>query len=111
MPRVAYQVTIEVDPDVEQAWNEWHSAEHVRDILLMPGFLGATKYRDESPAFDGWVRYVCRFELESREALTGYLASSAPLREEHQRRYGETTRVSRQILVEVGTYEVQAVTT
>lgn len=103
MARVAYNVTIEVDPEVEAAWNEWHAGVHLPEILAQPGFVEATRYRDESPCFDGWVRYVCRYDLESREALAAYLRGpeSARIRADHEAHWGRTTRVSRQILVEV----------
>src|SRR5688500_17302587 len=103
MPRVAYCVTIEVDPEVEEAWNRWHAEVHVREVLAEPGFLGATRYRDASPCFDGWARHVCRYDLESWSALDAYPreARSAELRADHQARWGATTRVSRQVLVEL----------
>src|SRR5687767_249920 len=103
MPRTAYCVTVEVAPEVEESWNQWHAEVHVPEVLAEPGFLGATRYRDESPCFDGWVRYVCRYDLESREALDAYLRwpVSARLRGDHTAYWGTVTRVARQILVEV----------
>jgi hypothetical protein len=103
MTPVAYVVTIEVDPSVETAWNDWHARVHLPDVLSQPGFRSATRYRDESPCFDGWVRYVCRFDLESRAALGAYLngRESARLRADHAERWHQVTRVARQILVEL----------
>src|SRR5262245_648059 len=102
MMRVAYTVTIEVAPAVEAEWDRWHSEVHIPEILAQPGFLGATKYRDESPCFDDWVRYVCRYDVESGEALAAYLrgSESARIRADHDTRWRTTTRVSRQTLVE-----------
>lgn len=102
MSLAVYVVTIEVAPDAEERWNEWHGAHHVPAILREPGFLGARKFRAAETTPDGWVRYVMHFELESLEALQRFLETgSKRLRQEHVDQFGSVTRVSRQILVEM----------
>jgi antibiotic biosynthesis monooxygenase (ABM) superfamily enzyme len=102
MSHAVYVVTIEVAPEAEQRWNEWHGAHHVPAVLREPGFLGARKFRAADLAPDGWIRYVMHFELESLEALQRFLETgSQRLRQEHVELFGTVTRVSRQSLVEV----------
>ncbi len=103
MPRVAYVVSIEVVPEAEAAWSAWYARVHAPAVAAEPGFLGATLYRDESPSADGWTRFVCRFDVDSRPALHDYLQgpASVHLRADHEARWGKVTRVARQILVEV----------
>jgi hypothetical protein len=103
MAAVAYVVTIEVAPEIVDEWSRWLDAEHVPALLAQPGFVSATRYRDESIAFDGWTRYVVRYDVDSRDALRAYHASSeaARLRADHDARWGSNARVSRQVWIEM----------
>jgi len=104
MPHVLYMVTVDVSPANEAAWNNWHARHHMPDILQQPGFVGARKYVEPSPLTDGWSRYVIFYELESPEAVNAYQQSEAAkrLRADHERHFGDRTRVSRRVLHEVG---------
>lgn len=98
-----YRVTIEVAPDAEAAWNAWHEAHHVPELLVLPGFLGATKWRDAAPGAGGWARYVVEYRLTDAAALEAYVSGpdAQRLRADHEARFGATTRASRQLLARV----------
>ena len=98
---VLYMVAGEIAPDVEAAWDEWNTAHHLADVLREPGFLGASKYRLEGDAPDGFKRWLIVYEMESREALEAYLTGDAVkrLRRDHTSRFGERTRLSRSIAI------------
>ena len=97
-----YRVTIEVAPQAEQAWASWHAAEHMTAVLRQPGFLGATRWKDQERSPDGWARYVVHYRAASVAAIEAYRASAvaARLRDEHDGKYGAVTRVSRSVLAE-----------
>jgi hypothetical protein len=96
---VLYGVMVEVDPKEEAAWNEWHTRQHIPDVLAQPGFLHATKYRLDTTNGD-WSQYLTAYELVSREALDAYLQGEAVsrLRADHYAHFGHCTRLSRMIL-------------
>jgi quinol monooxygenase YgiN len=104
---VLYVVTIEVSPGSEAAWNEWHN-HHVAEVLREPGFLSCRKWRDTATTEDGWVRYVCHYELTGAEALERYFASDAArrLRADSDLKFGYVTRPRRQVYSEVARFEL-----
>lgn len=110
MKPALYIVTIEVSPGSEAAWNEWHEKVHVPEVLREPGFLSCRKWRDTATAEDGWVRYVCHYELTGVEAVERYAASDAAkrLRAESDLKFGYVTRARRQVYSEVARFEVDA---
>jgi len=95
-----YRVTIEVAPEVEQAWARWMTEEHVAAVLRQPGFLGATQWKDQERAADGWVRYVLHYRTATVAAIQAYQTSdeATRLRADYTARYGKTTRVTRSVL-------------
>ena len=97
-----YRVTIEVAPVIEEAWARWHAADHIPDVLRQPGFLGATRWKEQERAADGWVRYVVHFRADSVAALEAYQSSAEAvrLRDTHTARYGKVTRLSRLVLAD-----------
>ena len=107
MKPALYAVTIEVSPGSETAWNEWHN-RHVPEVLREPGFLSCRKWRDTATAEDGWVRYVCHYELTGTDAVERYFASDAAkrLRADSDMRFGYVTRHRRQVYNEVARFEV-----
>ncbi len=107
MKPALYVVTIEVAPGSEAEWNTWHEQVHIPEVLREPGFLGCRKWRDTATADEGWVRYVCTYELTELGALERYAASDAAkhLRAESDRKFGYVTRIRRQVLTEVARFE------
>lgn len=107
MKPALYIVTIEVAPGSEAAWNEWHE-HHIPEVLRQPGFVSCRKWRDTAAAEDGWVRYVCHYELTGLEAFERYAASDAAkrLRADSDQKFGYVTRLRRQVLSEVSHYEL-----
>lgn len=99
---VLYAVLAEVDPKEESAWNDWHTRQHIPDLLAQPGFVRATKYKLDTSNGD-WSQYLVFYEVASREALDVYLHGEAVtrLRADHYARFGHCTRLSRMILTPV----------
>ena len=64
--RFLLHVTVDIDPQVEDEWNEWYNQKHIPEILLCPGFLNARRYRRVGPQ---GTRYLAIYEMESAAAV------------------------------------------
>jgi heme-degrading monooxygenase HmoA len=97
-----YRVTIEVAPVIEESWARWHAADHMPDVLRQPGFLGATRWKEQERAADGWIRYVVHYRADSVKAIEAYRSSAEAVRvrDDHTNRYGNVTRLTRTVLAE-----------
>jgi len=104
MPHALYIVHLEIDPAAESAWESWMFSHHVPEVVKLGSFLRARRLRDEARAPDGWHRWTLIYEAASRAVIDGYLTGPhlPRIRQEHTERFGATTRISRQILVEAG---------
>ena len=64
--RLYFATGVDIDPAVEDEFNEWYDTDHLPSVVACPGFLWGCRYRvdhRDSPRY--WVVY----EVESREAL------------------------------------------
>ncbi len=112
MKPALYIVTVEVAPGSEADWNAWHEQVHIPEVLREPGFLSCRKWRDTTPAEDGWARYVCHYELTGLDAVEQYASSDAArrLRADSDQKFGYVTRARRQVLAEVARFETDSET-
>jgi hypothetical protein len=49
----------------EDAWNAWYDGKHIPDLLTVPGFLSATRYRERGPK----RRYLAAYEISSPDVF------------------------------------------
>jgi hypothetical protein len=61
-----FVVAAEIDPAVENAWNEWYNKVHLPEITACPGFRRSARYVSE---LGGGRHYVAIYELDGPEAL------------------------------------------
>jgi hypothetical protein len=96
---IIYEVNLFVRRDVEVAFRAWLDA-HVREIVALPGFTGASVFdRIEPPgAADEFV--VCtQYRLIDAAALETYLREHAPrMRGDGLARFGDAFRAERRVL-------------
>lgn len=105
--RVIYIVKAEVNPENEKAWDDWHTQQHIPDVLAAHrGFIRAHKYKIDTPE-GGWSQYLVMYEMDSRESLDEYLNGEevARLRAAHYAHFGNCTRLSRMILTATATID------
>lgn len=100
--QAVYRVTIEVAPEAESTWVKWMADEHIPAVLRVGRFLGATRWKDQEHAADGWARYVVHYRAESVAVIQTYQRSpeTAGLRDDYTARFGKLTRVTRSVLGE-----------
>ena len=67
-------VTADVDPAHEEEWRRWYTESHVPNLLSIPGYELAARFRAvDHPALEGvntGPRYLAVYECESREAIS-----------------------------------------
>lgn len=63
-----YVVTSDIDPGLEAKFNAWYDAEHIVELLAVPGFLSARRFR----AINGSPKYLAVYDLEQPEVLDTY---------------------------------------
>jgi len=63
-----YAVTSDVDPALDPAFNHWYDGEHVVELLAVPGFTAARRFR----AIEGAPRYLAVYDLAEIEVLESY---------------------------------------
>ena len=56
---------------VEDQFNEWYNEVHLKDVLAIPGIVGATRYKRDS-AETALTPYLALYELEA-ESLADVL--------------------------------------
>jgi len=56
----------EVDPDIEDDFNEWYFREHIPERTMVPGLSRGRRYRAEA----GSPRYMAFYEAASMDVLT-----------------------------------------
>ncbi len=66
LPQFLLVTESQVDPKVEDAWNDWYDNVHLPEITGCPGFVSSTRYVAE----DGDTRrYLALYELEDLSAV------------------------------------------
>lgn len=83
MKAVLVVLTNPGSPEMENAYNDWYTNVHVPDVLEVPGYVSAVRYR----AFPSWQpvpqRYLTIYDLEVTDA-----AHVQRISDEHMRRIG-----------------------
>lgn len=78
MPKGVFVVqSSPLDAEHEQAFNDWYTGEHIPEVLAVPGFVGARRYRVTDPNADGHP-YLTVYEIEADDVR-------APLKEVFRR--------------------------
>lgn len=97
--RVVYEVNVEVDAAIHEAYRAW-LRDHVAEMLALPGFSGAKVFDVlEPPPSAGRVGLCVQYALKDREALDDYLREHAPrMRADGVARFGDRFVATRRVL-------------
>lgn len=88
---VPYEITAVVREDLQIAYEQFMTEQHVPDVLATGEFAGSSFARSEPG------RYRIRYEAWNREALDRYLAEHAPrLRQHFLQTFPEGIEVTRE---------------
>lgn len=58
-------VMADIDPAIEQNFNQWYEQEHLTERMEIPGFIRARRFT----AIEGSPKYLALYDLESPEVL------------------------------------------
>ena len=96
---VLYEVNVELDADIADAYRLWLAA-HVVEICALPGFLGSRVFAVHDPVpVDGRIALCVQYALRDQLALEDYLREHAPrLRADGIQRFGDRFRATRRVL-------------
>lgn len=96
---IIYEVNLFVKRDIEAAFRTWLDA-HVREIIALPGFTGASVLERIEPPGETDEFVVCtQYRLTDATALETYLREHAPrMRGEGVARFGDSFRAERRVL-------------
>jgi len=102
---IVYEVNVFVRREIEPAYRAWLDG-HVREIVALPGFLGAQVFeRREPPAAEGEFAVCMQYQLRDAQALQDYLREHAPrLRADGMARFGDKFRAERRVLEPAARY-------
>ncbi|HZM44981.1 MAG TPA: hypothetical protein VFC14_09130 [Burkholderiales bacterium] len=83
-------VWLDVPPDREEEFNAWYDLEHLAQVVALPGFVSARRYRcDEAP-----IRYLAWYDTVDEKVETGpafqrLVAEPTPWSQRMRRLYGD----------------------
>jgi quinol monooxygenase YgiN len=102
---IAYVVNLFGRGDVAAAFREWLDG-HVREIVALPGFLGAEVFERRDPAGPADELALCvQYRLRDAAALEDYFREHAPrMRADGLARFGEKFRAERRVLASLARY-------
>ena len=103
---VMYEVNLDVEAAVAIRFRAWLDA-HVREILGVDGFLGATLLEVRDPAAaEGRVALCMQYVLRDPAALDAYLRDHAPrMRAEGLMRFSGRFTAQRRVMAIVDAFE------
>jgi hypothetical protein len=68
-----FALCVDIDADVEDAFNEWYSTEHLPAVVACPGIISGRRYtvsRISKQGKNDLARYWAFYEVESEEAMS-----------------------------------------
>jgi hypothetical protein len=79
MPKaILYVESSPASPEREDEYNHWYSNTHVPEILALPGFTGAVRYKAAEPVADGTPAYIAVYDIDADDpqaVLSGMFAA------------------------------------
>lgn len=108
--KILYEVTLELDEDIFEAYLTWIRMGHIQEVMALPGFVGwqMSVSEDDAAKTNGAkgqkrVVLVETYEVASRETLEEYFTKYAKrIRDDHKRMWDGKFAASRRILHRFG---------
>jgi hypothetical protein len=99
---ILYNVTVNIDEDIEEEWLEWITSKHIPDILSTGCFKDSKVFKMLSPEPEEGVTYSIHYfanELEDFEKFQ--IESAALLQSEHKDRFAGKFTAYRTVLEKI----------
>jgi len=87
--KLMYNVTVSIDPSIEEIWKQWMIEKHIPDVISTGKFLSYSMQKVLAGNPDEGVSYAIQYIAPNREAFDKYQQEDAQkLQEEHQQKFG-----------------------
>ncbi len=97
-----YNVTVHVEPTVEQDWLNWMKDDHLPKMIQTGQFLQAKLFKVITDQDHGGVSYATQYHCDSRNEYENYIAQQADaLRQDAIDRFGNSILAFRTQLEEI----------
>lgn len=95
---ILYNVTVSIDPAIQEDWLEWMRSTHVPDVMNTGCFIESRISRVHGEE-EGGMTYAVSYVCESQEMYDHYQATHAPsLQKDHSERYAGQVAAFRTLL-------------
>jgi hypothetical protein len=99
---ILYNVTINVDADIEEEWLDWITSRHIPDILATGCFKDGKVFRVLSPESEEGVTYSLQYSTENLEDFEKYqIEHAAIIQSEHKDKFEGKFTAYRTVLEEI----------
>lgn len=96
---ILYNVTISLDPQIEQDWLSWMQEIHIPEVMATACFINYKICRMLDQEEEGGLTYAIQYLAPSQEAYNTYQEKhAAALQQDHNKRYAGKTAAFRTIL-------------
>jgi len=100
---ILYNVTVQIDKDIEAEWLEWMKSKHIPDVISTGQFLESRISRLLNDPDEEVSTYVIQYHAESLAHYDRYINEFAPaLRDEFNNRYKDKFVLFRTVMEVVG---------
>lgn len=82
-----YNVTINIDPSIHDAWLEWMKSEHIPAMLHTGKFSKALMTRVQVEEEMGGITYSVQYRTDRKETLEKYYKEDAPVLRAQSKRF------------------------
>lgn len=84
---ILYNVTVSIDPEIENEWIEWMRSTHIPDVMATGCFIESRISRVHAEE-EGGKTYAISYVAPNQETYDAYQANHAPrLQQEHTEKY------------------------
>ena len=99
---ILYNVTVKVDPDIEQDWLRWMKEEHIPELMKTGLFLEHRFLQVEDGEADSGNTYAIQYWLNNMDDFLRYQKDyAANLQAAHRERYKDKYVAFRTLMKEV----------
>jgi hypothetical protein len=95
---IYYNVSIHIEPAIEQAWLQWMLEIHIPQVMATGCFTDYVFTRLLEPVQEGTLTYIAQYLVEDESHLQQYYDEYAPaLRQDSSNRFGDNFVIFRSV--------------
>lgn len=100
-----YRVTVAIDQDIAEDWQNWMQEQHVPDVIRTGFFDSAEMFKVKQDKPQDRLTFVFEYRTSSWERYQQYSEQAAPaLQKDHTDRYQGKFAASRELLAHLASF-------